>query len=259
MIPFFQGLPFSSSRRRLFRMAAAVSCLPLTAQAANRLWSYEGENGPEYWSELQKDYSVCKSGRRQSPIDLSEAQAAAMADIKILWRPGKVVMENDTRILKASLEGDNGIITEKRPYALTGVKFHHPSEHAIAGKRFPMEIQFEHRSREGFLAIVAVLVEAGQGNAALAALWNKRFPVPDERLSVPGITDLNALLPHSRVAYRYTGSQTVPPCNEMVEWIVFHEKIEASIHQLEDFAAAFPNNARPLQPSNKRPLLLDLF
>ena len=33
-------------------------------------WSYEGDAGPRHWGELDADYSACRTGKRQSPIDL---------------------------------------------------------------------------------------------------------------------------------------------------------------------------------------------
>lgn len=33
-------------------------------------WSYDGENGPEHWSEKSKDYNSCKTGTTQSPVNI---------------------------------------------------------------------------------------------------------------------------------------------------------------------------------------------
>ncbi len=44
-----------------------------------------------------------------------------------------------------------------------------------------------------------------------------------------------------------------------MSWIVFRDPIEAGIGQVESFARMFPMNARPLQPSFQRGVVLDLF
>jgi carbonic anhydrase len=51
------------------------------------------------------------------------------------------------------------------------------------------------------------------------------------------------------------GSLTTPPCTEGLTWTVFKNAIEASPAQIRQFAAMFPNNARPLQGLNRRFLL----
>ncbi len=33
-------------------------------------WTYEGEQGPEHWGDLSPEYSFCKEGKNQSPVDL---------------------------------------------------------------------------------------------------------------------------------------------------------------------------------------------
>ena len=31
-------------------------------------WSYEGETGPEHWGDLNSDYKVCTSGKRERAV-----------------------------------------------------------------------------------------------------------------------------------------------------------------------------------------------
>ena len=58
-------------------------------------------------------------------------------------------------------------------YELTHLQFRTPSEHTVAGRSFPMEIQFVHRSTEGRVAIVALLVTSGPANLAARELWDQ--------------------------------------------------------------------------------------
>jgi len=40
--------------------------------------------------------------------------------------------------------------------------FHHPSEHTIDGKAYPLEMHFVHAAPDGDLAVVGVLFEEGR-------------------------------------------------------------------------------------------------
>jgi carbonic anhydrase len=61
-----------------------------------------------------------------------------------------------------------------------------------------------------------------------------------------------ALLPKDKGYYMYTGSLTVPPCTENIQWHVLKTPIEISADQLARFGRLYPMNARPTQPRNDR-------
>src|SRR2546421_555955 len=49
-------------------------------------------------------------------------------------------------------------------YRLLQFHFHHPSEHLIGGKSFPMEVHFVHANAASSLAVIGALMTGGRAN-----------------------------------------------------------------------------------------------
>jgi carbonic anhydrase len=130
--------------------------------------------------------------------------------------------------------------------------FHHPSEHLLSGKPFDLEGHLVHRASTGDLAVLGVFIKPGARNAALQPIWDAMPPSEAPERNAGGAFDPSALLPKDSSYFRYMGSLTTPPCSEGLTWTVFREPIEASPEQIRQFAALFPNNARPVQGRNRR-------
>lgn len=241
--------------------AAAPWCRLAWAEGAGH-WSYEGAEGPAHWGQLAPEYGACAAGQRQSPIDLASADLQPGAEFEISWRPFAAVIENNGHTLQAGLPAgepaDNYLTLGGKRYAFLQFHFHHPSEHAVAGGHWPLEIHLVHKSETGDLAVIGILFRPGRENEALAAVLSRAPKLAGRATSAKPI-DMNRFLPVAATAYQYAGSLTTPPCSEIVSWIVFREPIEAGIGQIESFARLFPMNARPLQPSFQRGVTLDLF
>ena len=60
-----------------------------------------------------------------------------------------------------SRTGGSTLIVDGKRYALKQFHFHHPGEHAVDGKKFPLEIHFVNKSEDGKLAVLGVLVVEG--------------------------------------------------------------------------------------------------
>src|SRR3989304_10230183 len=58
-------------------------------------WAYEGEPGPEHWGHMSGEYKACAEGKTQSPIDLSNAAAEELADIKFDYKTPKLNIVNN--------------------------------------------------------------------------------------------------------------------------------------------------------------------
>ena len=110
-----------------------------------------------------------------------------------------------------------------------------------------------HKNAKGELAVVAVLISAGEPNAFLKSVFD-HFPAKGTpEVSVPEATvNLVEFLPQQRGYYTYDGSLTTPPCTEHVRWFVLKSPVQASATQVQQFATRYPNDARPVQSLNDR-------
>ena len=215
-------------------------------------WSYGGEGGPDRWGDLAPENQPCAIGDQQSPIDLASALSANAPVPTPRWTSvhGAQVVNNG-HTLQVNVTGPGGLKLGGKDYALKQFHFHHPSEHTIDGKSFPLEVHFVHAAADGDLAVIGVMFEPGAVNPALNPIWAVA-PAKEGTAEAAGEIDLGAFLPKDASLYRYEGSLTTPPCSETVRWTVMSAPITASPSQIAAFAQLFPMNARPVQPLNRR-------
>ncbi len=235
-------------------IALLALLLPLAAFAENQTshWGYDGQAGPEYWTDL------CATGHEQSPIDLVAALHASDAPpVQLGWQAGTDwLVQNNGHTLQLNPIGTaGGIEIAGKAYALVQLHFHHPAEHAIEGRRAAMEGHFVHKAADGSLAVLGVMLVGGG-----AAGWLDQIvqTAPTVKGTVPlGLQDPAALLPETRGFFRYAGSLTTPPCSEVVLWTVLQQPFAVSDAAIAGFAQIFPMNARPLQPIYRRFLVAE--
>lgn len=219
-------------------------------------WGYSGAGAPEHWSELSADYQACNAGSEQSPINLEGAIDARLRKININYAPVPLQIVNNGHTIQCNCES-GAIQIDKIRFKLTQFHFHHPSEHLLRGKKFPLEIHFVHVATSGAISVLGVFVQQGKQNTTIEQIWNQLPKHKGAEQSYGGIMiNLNELLPKQSGYFRYFGSLTTPPCSEIVTWSVFRDPIEMNRLQIEEFANIFPNNARSVQPLNRRHLLL---
>lgn len=219
-------------------------------------WSYSGEHGPAHWGSMLSEYSACSKGKRQSPINISNASEAELSPLNFKYRKAKslTILNNGHAVQinqrKGSLLHLNG--TE---FDLLQIHFHSPSEHTVDGKHSDMEAHFVHRDKDGNLGVVGLMIKVGSHNAALDNIWpNMPKTKGKEKLSVEyNIADL---LPSDKSYFRYAGSLTTPPCTESVTWLVLKTPVEISRDQLNAYRKILHKTNRPVQKRNNR-LVLD--
>lgn len=244
------------SRRSLIKTAgaAALAACPLCRAAFAAEGVHWGYAEADRWGALSPEFGACSLGNEQSPIDLSDPIPSALGDVVIDWRPtGGTVVNNGHTVQVNMAAGGTADVAGVR-YDLLQFHFHHPSEHTVAGAHRAMEAHFVHRAESGALAVIGVFLVPGDGNPALAAVW-ERMPASHGEAELDAQLDLASFLPAGRAYYRYAGSLTTPPCSETVLWTVFVEPVEVAEAQIDAFAALYPMNARPVQGLNRRFLL----
>jgi carbonic anhydrase len=243
---------------RLTGMIAAVGllaamCAGASAQEGNPAWSYEGKTGPFNWSHLDPAYKACSAGKEQSPIDISGAHLnKALQPIEFHYISGGMTLVNNGHTVQVTPPAGSYIVVNGTRYDLVQFHFNHPGEDAVKGKLPDMSLHLIHKSADGKFVGIAVRLNEGNGNAVLASLW-QHLP------KTAGATDKTTesmspagLLPTDRGYWTYTGSLTVPPCTEGVQWFVFRQQVELSRDQLRAFAALYKVNSRMLQAPHGR-------
>lgn len=240
------------------RRGLAVSALALALGAAaagyaaeGAKWSYEGAKGPRHWSKISPAFAACGTGREQSPIDLQQTHAGNPETIGISWQAFQPEVVNNGHTIQADAPDGSYTTLNGKRYDLLQLHFHHRSEHKLAGRQLPMEAHFVHKSAAGDLLVLGVFLVPGQPNEALETILDAA-PASKGRQSAGASVDLTSLLPEDSAVFRYAGSLTTPPCSEVVSWAVYERPVEVSAEQIEAFAAIYPNNFRPVQPTNRR-------
>jgi carbonic anhydrase len=226
-------------------------------QGMQRDWSYSGLQvpGPARWGDVRAEYGLCKTGKLQSPINISQssAQKAPLPPIEFQYSPTFLKIVNTGHTTQIIPDKGGQIVIGGDTYSLMQYHFHAPSEEQIDGKSFAMGAHFVHQNANGKIAVVTVLFELGAYNPNLSSIW-ARFPrIVGNEIVFPNVRiDVAKILPSNRSYYTYEGSLNMPPCNEGVTWFVLKQPVPVSAGQIRDFTAQHGANARPVQPLNGR-------
>lgn len=216
-------------------------------------WTYEGKSGPENWGELSDEFATCKTGKLQSPIDIRNAYNATLPPLEMNFHTAAEKLVNNGHTLQVTASDEDEFRLDDQIFTLRQYHFHTPSENRINGKSFPLEAHFVHASKEGDVAVLAVMFEVGPENSALNPLLARLPKEKDHEISIDKHLDLRPLFPADLHYYRFSGSLTTPPCTEGLRWLVMKNTVTLSEKQLEMFKQALEHsNNRPLQPLNGR-------
>ena len=199
---------------------------------------------------------LCATGRQQSPIDIAGARKSALPPLAFAYTPAPLKVANDGHTLRVRLAGAGELRIGRETYRLQQVHFHTPGGDKVAGQEFPMAAHVLHKSASGQLLALVVFLRLGAENPWLGRLWPNIPARADGDHAIAGERiDASGLLPAARGYWRYTGSETSPPCREGVQWIVLRQPVELSAAQLAEYRKHFADNARAVQPLNNRTIL----
>lgn len=217
-------------------------------------WDYGDAHGPEHWADIDPAFATCRTGTRQSPIDIpgTAARDGEAPSLAVDYRAGAATVVNLGHTLQANVAAGNRLTVGGVEYQLLQFHVHTPSEHSIDGRHYPMEAHLVHRNADGGLAVVGVLIDAG------AAGVIDELPLPDAvgaSVELDAALDPSHLLPAARAFHTFEGSLTTPPCSEGVQWIVMREPATAREATIARIAALLGPTNRPVNPLNGRAVL----
>ena len=259
MLSELQTLPREFDMRTRFAAVLLLASAAAFAQS-HADWAYQGKTGALVWGKIDPSYEACGKGHEQSPVDIRGARLSSqLKPIEFHYIAGGVTVENNGHTIQVNVHPGSYILAGGVRYDLVQFHFHHPSEHTVRGKYADMELHLVHRSADGKLAVVAVLLteQAQFPNAILATLWEHLPTQAGKSLSIDAMINPGGLLPTDRGYWTYTGSLTTPPCSEGVSWFVFEQPISVSRSQLIAFDALYKMNARPIQDLHGRKIEAD--
>ena len=239
----------------LSALALSIRCGAQEHQPEH-VWGYDGELGPSHWGDLKAEFATCKTGHHQSPIDIRNPQKAALPPIHFNYEPSPLHIIDNGHTIMVDYRPGSFILVGDKKYSLKQFHFHRPSEEKINGKSFDMVVHFVHADGEGNLAVVAVLLQAGNDSPLVGELWKDLPSQKDKEEVLDSVqVDVSQLLPTDRSYYTFSGSLTTPPCTEEVTWFVLKRPTTVSAEQIKRFSQLYPNNTRPIQPLYDRIVL----
>ena len=135
-------------------------------------WDYGQALGPSNWGNLKPEFALCKTGHRQSPIDIRNPQKADLPPIRFDCEPSPLHIIDNGHTIMVNYGPGSFLSVGGNRYELKQFHFHRPSEEKINGKSFDMTVHLVHADEKGKLAVVAVLLQAGDDNPLIRELWS---------------------------------------------------------------------------------------
>lgn len=219
-------------------------------------WGYAGsELPPEHWGDIEVN-KLCKQGKTQSPINITEVtkpNTSNTFNLAPAYQAQDFTIKNNGHTIVFDVKNSNlsKLDINGTTYNLLQFHYHVPSEHTVMNAHYPLELHFVHKNANNGLAVVGVLVDRGNTNHELGKILTNlpSLGAPDSTLE--GF-DVASIMPQDGTTYAYEGSLTTPPCDEQVQWLLKSQPIHASTEQLKILSALYDGNNRPVQPQGDR-------
>src|SRR3954470_5034050 len=86
-------------------LTGLLACAALVAHAADNAphWGYGGEDGPGKWGDMEPDFSACKLGKEQSPIDIRSATRSALPALDFKYTKSSAEVVNNGHTIQVNL------------------------------------------------------------------------------------------------------------------------------------------------------------
>jgi carbonic anhydrase len=131
-------------------------------------WSYGGYGNPTRWGKLKEEYALCETGNSQSPVDIATKNPNQIQPqeksqpIQFNYQLINFTVKNNGHTIQVDYPPGSYMLLDGKKYNLLQFHFHTPSEHLVNEVAAAMEIHLVHQNAEGQLAVVGVLIEAGE-------------------------------------------------------------------------------------------------
>jgi len=228
-------------------------------------WGYAAHNGPAQW-EAMGEIPCCLTQQSPVNIDTSALEATALPALQFLYSTNVPLdVLHNGYIIKARVPyGSSYLVVQGKVFMLDHFHFHYKSEHKVDGQLRDVEMHLVHIAADGEITVVGVMFNQGtRAHGELAKVIDVMPLMKDDHAAVTRV-NLLKLLPARLESYRYTGSLTMPPATQGVNWIVMTQHPSLSCRQVEAFRGVFSGadflkgNRRPVQPLNGRLIYSDI-
>lgn len=257
--------PPISMNKQEYKEAVFLNGLPIWALSwhkqcdPNAHWTYDDVH---CWDVV---YPTCKTGTRQSPIDILPNEVEMVGSSNFLsrvdWKPvHDLKVANNGHSLQVTndmfgyirLTGDDGFPDF---YDVAQFHLHMPSEHLINGRQYSAELHIVHTRQvavgqekntyDSFpLVVLGFMFDIGEEESHFLKqfyLGEQTIPNNTYRTTKRPIDLMRSLGPAlNGNFYRYDGSFTTPDCHEEIKWFVFDHVFSMSLAQWETFKVEFP-------------------
>ena len=107
-------------------------------------------------------------------MEIPTSAALNAGDLKLSYQPTPLTIANNGHAIQVDYQPNdqpnNTVEIQGTPFLLQQFHIHGASEHTLAGQRFPMELHFVHKSADGRVVAIGVLIKSGAENPAYAAV-----------------------------------------------------------------------------------------